>query len=68
MIAPKQLVNFEPTSEFDATPLICGVCGSYFSVSYGIHEGDVFLSIGCHVCKRGSMYAPNPPMTLEDLA
>ncbi len=67
MIPPKQLVHFKPTSEFDATPLICAVCASHFSVSYGIYEGDVFLSIGCHVCKRGAMYAPNPPMTLEDL-
>jgi hypothetical protein len=68
VIAPKQLVHFKPTAEFDATPLVCGICQSHYIVSYGIHEGRVFLSLGCAVCQKGSMYAPNPPMTLEDLA
>lgn len=67
MKAPAQLVHFKPSMEFDAAPLTCGICQSHYSVSYGIYEGKVFLSIGCHVCKTGSMYAPNPPMTLEDL-
>ena len=67
MKAPKMLVHFAPKKEFNATPLTCAICQSHYSVSYGFYEGRVFLSLGCHVCKKGSMYAPNPPMTLEDI-
>ena len=67
MKAPAQLVLFTIAEEFDATPLQCGICQNYYSVSYGVHDGKVFLSIGCNICKKGSPYMPNPPMTLEDL-